>query len=162
MEGDRGLALAEFAIVFPLLMVLLVGLVSAGVAWNQKLSLSHAAREGARYGATLPAQEGWATKLQDLVIKRAAGELTPQQVCVSLVQGSGSSPVVPTDLAGAAASELTTRSGGAPCMADDGYPFGDGGRRVQVTVAREGKIDIVFRQWEVDLSSDATARWERS
>jgi len=54
-RGDsRGAALVELALALPLLVMLLVGMVSAGIAYNNQLALTHAAREGGRYGATLP------------------------------------------------------------------------------------------------------------
>lgn len=46
--GRRGQALVEFALLLPLLMVLLLGVVELGRAWNAKQVLTDAAREGAR------------------------------------------------------------------------------------------------------------------
>src|SRR3954454_6756064 len=53
-DGERGAVLVEFALVFPILVMLLFGLLSGGLAWNQNLALSQGVRVGARYGATLP------------------------------------------------------------------------------------------------------------
>lgn len=50
---DSGQSLAEFAIVLPILLALLVGIFEFGVAWNRKQVLTNAAREGARR-AVLP------------------------------------------------------------------------------------------------------------
>jgi len=47
-QGPRGQALVEFALILPLLMVLLFGIVEFGRAWNGKQVLTDAAREGAR------------------------------------------------------------------------------------------------------------------
>jgi len=44
----RGQALVEFALVLPLLMLLILGIVEFGRAWNAKQILTDAAREGAR------------------------------------------------------------------------------------------------------------------
>ena len=44
----RGQALVEFALVLPLLMLVLFGIVEFGRAWNAKQVLTDAAREGAR------------------------------------------------------------------------------------------------------------------
>ncbi len=44
----RGQALVEFALTLPLLMLLLMGIVEIGRAWNMKQTLTDAAREGAR------------------------------------------------------------------------------------------------------------------
>ena len=52
-RGDSGQSLLEFAIVLPILLALLVGILEFGVAWNRKQVLTNAAREGARL-AVLP------------------------------------------------------------------------------------------------------------
>src|SRR5712691_4500636 len=53
-DGERGAAMVEFALLLPVFMMLVMGAFSGAIAYNQKLDLAHAAREGARYGATLP------------------------------------------------------------------------------------------------------------
>ena len=45
---ESGAALVEFAIVLPLLLVLLFGVIEAAWAFNQQLEVRHGAREGAR------------------------------------------------------------------------------------------------------------------
>ncbi|MGH7551129.1 MAG: TadE/TadG family type IV pilus assembly protein [Gemmatimonadota bacterium] len=52
-KRDSGQSVAEFAIVLPILLALLVGIFEFGVAWNRKQVLTNAAREGARL-AVLP------------------------------------------------------------------------------------------------------------
>jgi Flp pilus assembly protein TadG len=47
-RGERGQALVEFAIVLPLLLLLLLGIVDFARAWNVYEVLTDAAREGAR------------------------------------------------------------------------------------------------------------------
>ena len=47
-QPRRGQALVEFALVLPLLMLVLFGIVEFGRAWNAKQVLTDAAREGAR------------------------------------------------------------------------------------------------------------------
>lgn len=44
--------MVEAAIVFPLLLVVIMGIVEFGLAFKDDLSVGHAAREGARAGAT--------------------------------------------------------------------------------------------------------------
>ncbi len=50
-RSDRGAALVEFAIVFPVFIVLLLGVVDFGVNFGDKVLTSNAAREAARQGA---------------------------------------------------------------------------------------------------------------
>ena len=48
---DRGANLVEFALVVPLLLLLVLGIVEFGLLFGQSNEVRHAAREGARYGA---------------------------------------------------------------------------------------------------------------
>lgn len=163
--ADRGASLVEFAIVLPVLVMLLLGMISSGVAYNQKLDLASAAREGARYGATLPSTQtfssGYATPntweygIRQYVVDRSSGSLTTAQVCVSLVEGATPSVV----------GGHTTDPGGQPCVASDAYPSynasTDRGRRVQVFVSRPGKIDLgVFPTMNFTMTSKAIAKSE--
>ena len=52
-SDEQGTALVEFALILPLVLMLAFGVVTAGLTYNHKIDLTHAAREGARYGATL-------------------------------------------------------------------------------------------------------------
>lgn len=47
----RGQSLVEFALIFPILFVLVLGIVDFGVGMRSYMSLTNAAREGARFGA---------------------------------------------------------------------------------------------------------------
>jgi Flp pilus assembly protein TadG len=49
MRDERGQALAEFALVLPLILFFIAGVVEMGRAWNIKQAVTDAAREGARY-----------------------------------------------------------------------------------------------------------------
>jgi Flp pilus assembly protein TadG len=49
MRTARGQALAEFALVLPLVLLFIGGIVEMGRAWNIKQAVTDAAREGARY-----------------------------------------------------------------------------------------------------------------
>ena len=49
IRNRRGQALAEFALVLPLVLLFIAGIVEMGRAWNIKQVVTDAAREGARY-----------------------------------------------------------------------------------------------------------------
>lgn len=51
-KGERGATLVEAALVYPLLFICLFAVVEFGLAFKDYLSVSHAARDGARAGAT--------------------------------------------------------------------------------------------------------------
>jgi len=160
-RGERAAVLVEFALTLPLLMMLILGMFSGGLAYNQKQEMTHAVREGARYAATVPLSTTftnggtWQDNIRDLIVERSNGDLTGAQVCVSLVNGSGGSLTV----------LRTTAAGGAACIPGQAYPISgtDDGRRVQVTATRPALIELgLFGKFTVTLSTDATAKSESS
>jgi Flp pilus assembly protein TadG len=52
LAGSQGSQLFEFALVLPLLLVIVIGISDFGGAFNLKQKLNNAAREGARFGAS--------------------------------------------------------------------------------------------------------------
>ncbi|WP_051564630.1 TadE/TadG family type IV pilus assembly protein [Desulfovermiculus halophilus] len=50
MDSQRGVAMVEFAIVLPLLLILMFGLIEFGLVLYNKQVITNASREGARYG----------------------------------------------------------------------------------------------------------------
>ena len=58
-RSEGGAAIVEFAIILPLLLVLVFGIIEFGRAFNANISLTHAAREGAReYAITQDSSAG--------------------------------------------------------------------------------------------------------
>jgi Flp pilus assembly protein TadG len=53
-RGDRGSAAVEFALVLPLLLLLVIGMLDFGVTYNHWLTVTTVAREGARLAAVGP------------------------------------------------------------------------------------------------------------
>lgn len=159
-SGDEaGASLVEFALVLPVFMMLLLGMLTGGLAYNRKLSVAQAGREGARYGATLPITaalpvDGWLAKVAQVTIASSDGELAPdrpgQMVCVAHV-----------DSAGTARQRRQTGStvslADAPCIADDGRA---GETRVQVVTRRDSKLEALVFSRDLDLTSRAVARFE--
>lgn len=50
-RDDRGAAAVEFALILPILLVLVLGIVQFGLTFTQWLEMVSAAREGARWGS---------------------------------------------------------------------------------------------------------------
>jgi Flp pilus assembly protein TadG len=66
MQGIRdesGAQAVEFILVLPLLLMLLFGTITGGMLYNQQLTLTQAAREGARFAATLPVDGDYQTRV---------------------------------------------------------------------------------------------------
>jgi Flp pilus assembly protein TadG len=67
-QADRGAAAVEFALIVPLLLVVLFAIIDLGWVFNQQLSVTAAAREGARYFAVHTADSGAQAVAEDLVV----------------------------------------------------------------------------------------------
>lgn len=156
----------EFALILPLVMMLILGMFTGGLAYNQKLSVTQAAREGARYGATVPVKQmftgprPWAEGIADLVVERAAGDLADnkQVVCVALVEGPRNAPtVVPADPAG---NVHVWKPGADACPFAEGGSTDNPGRRVQVAIKRPGEIELLVSKINLSITSRANAQYE--
>ncbi len=161
---ERGASLVELAFALPLLIMLLVGMVSAGIAYNHQLALTHAAREGGRYAATLPvtnfgSMNNWLDEVATQVAGDATGTLSSgvpgRYICVAYVHPNGT---LSTD---STKSRVEDSSGvsypSTPCFAD-GRPGDE--RRIQVEVGRDTDFNVVFFSATVNLDSEAVNRFE--
>jgi hypothetical protein len=164
-RGDeRGAALVEFAISLPLLLMLVFGIVSSGLAFSNQLALTHSAREAARYGATLPIDNftdlhGWLQAIKTRAIDDASGSLDATipgwTVCVAYVHPDGT---LSTDQTTGLRADASGESfGSAPCFAD-GRPSDE--RRVQVRVARDMEFGVLLFSMGITLDSEAASRFE--
>jgi Flp pilus assembly protein TadG len=151
--------MVEFALVVPLLLMIVFGAFSGAVAFSNKQDVVYAAREGARYGATVPQSQctpvvncngkTWAQLVQAVAVQRSGGELNAAEVCVALVSGSPGT---------VASAPFTTKADGTPCYSDTS---GDSGPRVQVSISHAGSLNAVFMTIALTESSQATAHFEQ-
>jgi Flp pilus assembly protein TadG len=72
-ERERGANLIEAALVLPLLLLLLAGVVDLGRAFYSYVTLTNAVREGARFASRFP-YEGNEGVIADLVVARVKEE----------------------------------------------------------------------------------------
>jgi Flp pilus assembly protein TadG len=49
--GERGASAVEFAIILPILIMLIFGIIQFGIAYNKYIAVTHAVREGTRLAA---------------------------------------------------------------------------------------------------------------
>lgn len=89
-DGDAGQALVEFALILPLMLLLLFALADFGRAFYTWLVVTNAAREGARVGATQASTNAIEQRIYD-----ALGALDPADLTISLtnVQGPRGEPI---------------------------------------------------------------------
>jgi len=97
--GRRGAALVEFAIVLPLLMVLLLGIMEFGMIMRDYIMLAHGAREGARAAAV---RNPTAEIRQRVVEVATLPGLKPEMVQITAFDANTSSWVAVGDLASGA------------------------------------------------------------
>jgi Flp pilus assembly protein TadG len=147
VAGDeRGASLVEFALVAPLLVMMLLGIFTGGQAYFQKISVTDSVREGARYGATLRADfddlpNTWETKVRDRVAAQSGGELAPGNVCAKLVRAEADA---------------------APWSCGVANPDGATGYLVKVSASKGAKVEWLVGSTNVTLRGNTVARYERS
>jgi Flp pilus assembly protein TadG len=164
-RGDRGAVVVEFALVLPVLMMLLLGVVSGATAWNQSQSLGQGSRVAGRYAATLPVpaaaedQEEWLDDVMDRAVAAAAGTVDDgvvgRAVCVAFVDPQGTSPDATFSRRMNAAGVRTT--GTTECF-DDGQ--GDDTTRVQVVLERDGLLDFGLHRRSLELERSVVYAFE--
>lgn len=169
--GDRGAAVVEAALTFPLIVMLIFGMFSGGMALSQKNSIENAAREASRLGATSEVVDTsntkpWLDNVSDAAISAATGELSAdspgQYVCVALVGTSngtdgrkiisggvvtydtGPCPVAP----GTTSTEVMSCPVGRPC--------------VHVKLQRDAVLDVVLARHEMRLDASSVTIYERN
>jgi Flp pilus assembly pilin Flp len=159
VRREGGASAVEFALVLPVFLALVFGIIYFGFAFNTKLTVTQAAREAARLGATLPlgddgTPEGW----PQLGFERAAGAAlgdsgigaSQRYVCARFVDEDGAGGWTTTP--GTPASICTAAEAGVGL---DG-PF------VQVVVGREVPIEYILGRSDVLITSSGVARYEDS
>ena len=153
-DSECGAALVEFALVLPLIMALILGMVTGGSAYNRKLSMTNAVREGSRFGATLDGSTTWATSIQSRTVELATGDLSASQVCVQLIKngsvvsyGGYTYEALGSGCSSTAAPTVTASS--TDCV-------------VKVWAARvnQDKLQVIFFTSNLTLTSKSVARYE--
>jgi hypothetical protein len=142
---DRGAAVVEFALVVPVLLMLLVGMFTGGIAYDRNQSIVHGAREAARFGATLPSSGSWVAQVEAAAVANADGNLDPgtagRILCVALVDGGS----------------VVHSSTGGTCFAD-----GLTGKRVQVVTGTSSDLDAIVWSRTLQLRHQASVAYEAS
>ena len=137
----------EFAIVVPLFLSLLFGVVTGGVAYSSKVGVIEAVREGARFGASLKLGSGptavadWEASVRNRVASASGGELTAATVCARLVLPTGGSDCGVGDPSGAS-SEVAIHL-------------------VKVSATKGVTLEFFFFRTTAELKGKLAARYER-
>jgi hypothetical protein len=94
-RGERGAAAVEFALVAPMLLMLLFGMVTSGLAYSDHLAITSAVREGSRFGAAVDysaSPAAWADSVKSRVQQTyfdTSSTLADKYICAKLVTRDG-------------------------------------------------------------------------
>jgi len=162
-HDDRGAVLVEFALTLPLLMMILLGMFTGGLAWNQKLAVTNGVREGSRFGATLPLANSvcgsgsgtvdcWLSQVADVTQSSSENELgtavPSRSVCVAYISTTTTRSLTRT-------ASGDTYATGTTCFSDSRTDT-----RVQVTASRTATIEFMVFTMTPTLSSQSVSRFE--
>jgi Flp pilus assembly protein TadG len=155
--SERGAALVEFALILPIVVSLLMGLVTGGLAYNKKIAITDSVRGAARYGATLADSSTFATSVRDRLVQLSATELSASDVCVQLIRGGSTEVVVRSWYASSSNSSCPSTFGTAPATptVSDGYCV------VKVWGMKEATLQAVFFNSDLRLKAGSVAAYER-
>lgn len=157
VRDQRGAAALEFALVAPMVFMLLFGTITSGISYSNAIGVTNAVREGARFGATGLYDSSNPTQWSDDVINRVRGTQFDDpsgetSVCVRLhKQGFGT---VHSECSAGTAPVPTTY----PAI-----PTGltTGACVVLVVASRPYEINAVVAHFDDHLTRDAVSRYER-
>ncbi len=160
---ERGAVAVEFALILPILTMILIGTVTTAVSYSHALSITNAVREGARYGAT--ADETAGSWTADVLSRVRTTQFDPggsqTSICVQLwKEGSGA-------VLGKSACDLGS---GTPLSMPGitSYPAEPSGVTagqcvVRVVAARPFTINLaVFGSFHRTMTRGVVARYEGS
>lgn len=165
-RNSRGAVAVEFALVLPLLMMLLFGIITSGLSYTHAIGLTNAVREGARFGAT---DDATATSWADDVIARVRATQfddstdptkSTTAVCVRLVQAPNTVSHISTGTSDCSVSSNT------PALDLSAPPpmtgITAGSCVVQVWAARDFQISVlVASPWNGTAVKTSVAQYER-
>jgi Flp pilus assembly protein TadG len=84
LRNEKGQSLVEFAIILPVVMLILMGIIEFGLMINCYLKVENAAREGARTGIVSSAN----VDIQEAVV-RISPNLVPENLTVNVTPAEG-------------------------------------------------------------------------
>ncbi|MBU4450326.1 MAG: pilus assembly protein [Actinomycetia bacterium] len=85
LGNEKGVSAVEFALVLPIFLMLVIGIFQFGIAFNNWIAITHAAREGARLAAV--------GQYDEQRVRDSAPSVAIQSISVSGLGGSVGSPV---------------------------------------------------------------------
>lgn len=157
---QRGAAAVEFALVLPLLGMLIFGIISFGLAFSDNVALANAVREGARFGAATDAtSSGWGSAVVTRTVAlyaNADAPLDPNDVCALLMNSSG----VPVQQSSAGCAAGSTSAGGLPTATPPAGTQPDS-CYVMVWAAKPTDVNWLLHSTTISLSAQSVSFYGR-
>lgn len=160
--SDDGASLVEFALILPVFVVLVFGMITGGIALSQQNSVKNAVREASRFaavsdtGTTAPEIHTYLDGVIQQVESAATGDLGDsvdgKRICAAYT--SDGSSFISRTKTGAG----TPVTGSSSCYSDG---LGSARARTQVVAERKAEIGAIFFTVPIDLSSRSVSRYER-
>ena len=95
VASERGQTIVEFALIAPIIFLLLIGIIDFGLMLNHRITLEHAVREGARFAAVTTD----CAAIQQRTAERAGEIISQDEVTVSYHEPDGA-PITTAATAG--------------------------------------------------------------
>jgi hypothetical protein len=164
---DRGAAAVEFALLFPIFIMVCLGTITFGFAFHTWLNVTQSARETSRFAATYAVQtnggdiNSWLDKMGSVAAENADITLTGSGatpaanyfICVRFVNQAGTpSPAPPTTMK----TWGTLISPGSTCTDSSGLTD----NRVEVQIVKPGPVQWLFGSATLMVTGENTSRYE--
>lgn len=155
-RSECGAVAVEFALVLPILVMLLMGTVTAGLAYSHSIGLTNAVREGARFGATTEDSSTWGN---DVIARTRAlqfddGGTPPETAVCAQLRKTGTS--APLRQAGDCATDpdLDGPTSPAGFQTGDCFVWVAGSRPFEI-------VTVIAPKWDKTMLRSSAARFER-
>jgi hypothetical protein len=158
---ENGATIVEFAIVFPVVLMVILAIAEFGIGFKDWLSISHAAREGVRIGAIAGNDTS-----ADIAVLRAVEQAMSGENMGDLVDVTISNPDAPGETTSYAWSGSTAcRWVPCPDPAESSYvtPIWDPVGRKVSTPTQRIEVSIAFRHdWATGLFTSGPTTWTKT
>lgn len=166
---DDGAAAVEFALLFPIFMVLALGIINGGLAFSRQINVTQAAREASRYGGTYDVTtagglSSWLTAVDQATQESAGNAANPiggyDFRCVALVvrNNLGNIDTARTAYMVNGGAAVTNSSTGCPAVTTPN--LGAGSKVVQVVLSRDIQFFVLFINPTLHLDAVSTTPYE--
>jgi Flp pilus assembly protein TadG len=147
--------MVEFALILPVVVSLLLGLVTGGIAYSKKIALTDAVRGATRYGTTLTNSSTWATSVRDRLVALSASELSEGDVCIELVKAGSPATVEQSWYAGDTSCPSSFGTAPVTPTVTAGYCV------VKVWGMKQSRLQAVFFSSDINLKAGSVGAYER-